>query len=189
MDNLCADILNYLRYKGCDYICYFTPDSFNAVCERLRVPVDLAKMAVKHLEEQGFLEYLKDPRGSAYGFTLSYKGLHYEDYIKDTPEDPLPQQIFNIQEVHNSAFGNNGSTFTISTGVSFDEIRESINTQDIPDTDKDRLEALADLAETNIENEVPMKKGCFHRFGDLFLKYGKVCSQILGNLLPYFLRK
>lgn len=187
MDDTCKTILDFLRNQP-EYECPYYDEQFENACTSMNLDYDIADAAVSYLVDEGYIDYLRSQNGSLMGISLSYKGINYENFINQNNQSNISPQIFNINQVYNSAFGNTGDV-VVNNGVSFDDIRSFIQDQNISDIDKQKLEMLADVVETTIENDIPMKKGFLHKFGDLFSKYGEICSKIVANILPYFLNQ
>lgn len=130
---------------------------------------------LKNLQDIGYITYDAYSHGDCL-ISVTNMGKHYKDQEKTSAVSP--QNVFNIGTVTNSAFGNTGTTI-INNGISFEEIQDFINSQNIPKADKDLLIAATEIVKTHIENDIPMKKGFLHRFGDLFNKYGETFTKIM----------
>lgn len=166
-------------------------DDIISASELLSVPPEVTEKMIKYQNNCKYLDKCLDAGN------CTEKRCYAGGYIANKRCSPSEvntmfhnhsSNTFNIQNVTNSAFGNTGNV-VINNGASFNDIRSLIQEQNIPDPDIQKLETLISLVETTIENDIPMKKGFLHKFGDLFSKYGEICSKIVANILPYFLNQ
>lgn len=187
MDQTSKKILDYLinQNQGSRFSVSFLDDEFENVCELIGLDSENARATVRYLHGLGYLEYQTTGSGHNLGFFLSHKGLNYNDF-PISPDKPNSQShVFNIGTVSNSAFGNSGDV-TLNIGASFDDLKTFINSQDIPQNDKDSLLEMTTQVETMINNEIPFKKGFLSKFKDVVKTYDGYIVAISQIAFDYF---
>lgn len=152
----------------------------HSISKDLDIPNEYVCKALKYLDEKGYLKIipLDDPDTELVN-CLTHLGLNYKEF--EANSEPNIEQNFNIEKVTNSAFGNNGFT-NLNNGVSFDELQDIINKQNIPVADKNQLTELTTYMKMLVENNTPMSKGALSKFGDLLAKHSWAAT-LIGNIL------
>ena len=137
-----------------------------------------------YLAEQGYIKLRRYTDG-ANNITLTHKGLHYKDFVSAESADS--RHVYNINApVTNSAIGNTG-TITISTGISFQEVREFIQQQNLSFEEHLEIEKIISSLETLVENSAPIKKGFLAKFSDTIAKHHWLPELLMKSLFSYFL--
>lgn len=129
------------------------------------------------LEQEGYLHCQRYVDGQ-YRVKLTYKGLNSEDF----PDEPSPQPIININgNVKNSAFGNTGNT-TLNLDTSYSHIRSQIKEKHLSKTDEEKALAILDYTKSLTDEDIPIKKGVFKRFGE-FMKQNSWLPNLLSSVI------
>lgn len=129
------------------------------------------------LEQEGYLHCQRYVDGQ-YRVKLTYKGLNSEDFS----DEPSPQPIININgNVKNSAFGNTGST-TLNLDTSYSHIRSQIKERHLSKTDEEKALAILDYTKSLTDEDIPIKKGVFKRFGE-FMKQNSWLPNLLSSVI------
>lgn len=137
------------------------------------------KTALDYLEESGYLtldRYIGCPLTVG---KVTHKGISFEEF---ETQQITPSQTFNVQTVHNSAFGNNGNT-TINNGCSLDEIRSLIAFK--PAEDQEDLNKLVNTVEVITQNSETVSKGFLGKFSDLLAKHSDIAIAIGNNIMTW----
>lgn len=169
-------ILNYLN-NSCSSKKFTTSQD---ISKALNIPNKDVCAALKYLDSIDYLNLIHiDGEDIEMVRSLTHKGLNYKEF-NNNPASSI-KQTFNIKNVTNSAFANNGTT-NLNNGVSFSEIKEFINKQSISDIDKENLSKLTNYLELLVENNTPMSKGTLSKFSDLLAKHSWATT-LIGNIL------
>lgn len=181
LDKLSSDILSYLipLFKNNSSADVDVANIYQALSTYSKVQIDAC---LKSLFENNYLHIIYSEFDPVYICALYHKAFSYNDPALK----PVPQsQVFNIGTVNNSAFGNNGDV-TLNVGASFDDLKNFIKSQDIPQNDKDSLLEMTTQVETMINNEIPFKKGFLSKFKDVITNYDGYIVAISQIAFDYF---
>lgn len=175
------EVLDYLRS------CYYEsrPQSISDNVNNIfsSITANEADKILHYLAQNEYLSLKRYIDGSNQ-ISLTHKGLHYEDFDRQTP-----QQVYTFNApVTNSAVGNNGVT-TVSNGISFDEVRSFIDSQNISAEDKTAANNTVDYVQTLIENDAPLKKGFLSKFSDVLTKHSWLVELISKLIFTYLTGK
>lgn len=188
MDATSKTILDYLisQNRGCRFSISFLDNEFEDTCALIGLDSEDARAAVRFLHDTGYLDYMSTTSGHNISFSLSHKGLNYKDFPQQQVDKNSHSHVFNIGTVTNSAFGNSGDV-TLNIGASFDDLKNFINSQDIPQNDKNALLEITTQVETMIDNEIPFKKGFLSKFKDVLKTYDGYIVAISQLAFDYFI--
>ena len=181
LDELSSDILSYLipLFKGDSSSGVDVSKIYQTFSTYPKVQIDAC---LKSLFNDGYLHVLYSNFDPVFICALYHKAFSFNDPALK----PVSQsQVFNIGTVNSSAFGNNGEV-TLNVGASFDDLKNFIKSQDIPQCDKDSLVEMTTQVETMIDNEIPFKKGFLSKFKNVIETYDEYIIAISKLAFDYF---
>lgn len=157
---------------------YFYLDDSNTI---LNMPRNELILILDSLGERGYLR-LKNNTDGGKQITLTHKALNFKEYEKTSTIPTHPTQVFNIQQVSNSAFGNAG---TVAIDNSISSLREQIESSN--SLDKEDLQKITNILEMIKADEIPPKKGLLSRFSDVLERNGWYKPHVAGIILTWLM--
>lgn len=157
---------------------------YNSIVLNTSLPYIEIDSALQYLESDGYLS-VKRYKNGGFVHKLTHKALHYKDFEAVKNNASTQTNIFNAP-VSNSAIGNTANV-TINTGITFAEALAYIQSQDIPQDDKDEANRVIEYIETLTENEAPLKKGFLSKFSDVLAKNSWLPELALKLVFSYFM--
>lgn len=111
---------------------------------------------------------------------------HFKEYDR-----PVSQTTYNFNaQINNSAIAQEQHHFVVNQqGISFDQLRQLINSPSVNPTDQNELTQMADELENVANSGEPIQQGFLSRFGDAMAKYGDIVAAVMQISYQIFTHK
>lgn len=171
-------------------LCFFEvePLCVEDIIVKNQVEGDIAKEIIFSLQKRGYIKNVDDKNYNLATdielgdlFRLTAEGKNYLESVKNSfssNEGNFSIQVGNISG--NAVIGNNLQNFSISFGMTFEQVHTYIESLQSPtDAERKQLHQLANELQNIIEKRKTVKKGMLSKFSSLFREHSAAIATII----------